>query len=717
MVKKLSLIPLIIYASLISTGCVSLIESYKSDTHLKNGVAFADKRKYDRAEAALIKSLRYNQKNAEAWVALGDVYFTIENYEGARHAYKEALRYDRDAFGAYVGLWAVRLEESGYSEKAKEEVEIDIEVFMNSGDKGPERLMAAFRGFSFLHKNERTDKIAEEIMGLDPDEEIRSTLSNYLSENILPEKDAEKRLKMIDDFLRLFPSGKERHMVRSIRMSIAAEELKDKERLFQFGEEWIRDEPDNRRANFSVGYWYTKKDIALEMAVSYLKKALILINNPDPADKPEHYPDTEWHKDLKKAKGTYYDTLGLAYYKLGRYKDAEKAYKRGVKLLEYDKDLYYHQGLLLEENGEIYGAIDSYVQAHQSGENKEAEERLMALYPFIKGRTTGLEGLLVEEPPNKFFAKKRGVTSFTDVTREAGLSEARASRVAWGDYNNDGYEDILFNGTVLFKNNGNGTFTDVTKDAGIGGITGANGGLWGDFNNDGNIDFYTFASGKGSTDRFWRNNGDGAFTDITPTALADPDTLPTEAAAWGDYDNDGLIDIYIANYERPLSESVARARCRQDRLLRNAPPPLTGGGTGEGESMPAFMAGSFTDISALVGTVSPEKMCGRGVNWGDYDNDGDPDIYVANYRLDPNFLWRNNGDGTFTNVAMEAGVEGNEEEGYYGHSIGAEWGDYDNDGDLDLFVSNLAHPRYIGISNKSMLLENQGPPAFRFIDR
>jgi hypothetical protein len=107
------------------------------------------------------------------------------------------------------------------------------------------------------------------------------------------------------------------------------------------------------------------------------------------------------------------------------------------------------------------------------------------------------------------------------------------------------------------------------------------------------------------------------------------------------------------------------------------------------------------------------------VVWADYDDDGDYDIYVSNYRLDPNLLWRNDGDGTFTNAAQDARVEGYgvEQAGSvrFGHSIGSDFGDYDNDGDMDLYVSNLAHPRFIMFSDKSMLMKNRGDGTF--IDR
>jgi hypothetical protein len=291
------------------------------------------------------------------------------------------------------------------------------------------------------------------------------------------------------------------------------------------------------------------------------------------------------------------------------------------------------------------------------------------------------------------------VTRFTDVTQDAGFPDDLArTRVAWGDYDDDGWEDLLLDGRMLWRNKGDGTFMDVTSAAGIGGVPGV-GGVWADYDNDGDLDFYTIVRSFTKRDALWQNDGDGTFTDVTMMSGEVYDYLPSEGAAWGDWDNDGYVDLYVANYET--------ASVRSDDELGIGTPDSFYWNRGDG---------TFWNVSSLV-EPNDEPLCGRGVVWADYDDDGDLDIYVSNYRLDPNLLWRNDQGAGLGNFAMPAGVEGTSigdlpGNPRYGHTIGSDFGDYDNDGDMDLYASNLAHPRFLLFSDVSMLLNNQGDGTF-----
>jgi PKD repeat protein len=313
--------------------------------------------------------------------------------------------------------------------------------------------------------------------------------------------------------------------------------------------------------------------------------------------------------------------------------------------------------------------------------------------------------------------------TFTNVSSSAGLSGLNANFLAWGDYDSDGDQDILVQGSVLYRNNGapKWDFTDVTAAAGLSG--GFTSGTWADYNNDGWLDFYA----AGGADRLYKNDGDGTFTDVTVSAGNVQDAYPSTAAGWGDYDRDGAVDLYVANGE---DWNNGNPLYYPDILWHN-----NGDGT-------------FTDAT-LGANVSEgnHPYYGRGVAWADWNNDGWPDLYVSNYRLSPNYLYVNDRDGTFTEMGKQldcAGVydpdryeDATAQQYYgqrywgpqYGHTIGSAWGDFNNDGNLDLWTTNLVH-KYVGLTgapsmpydirgyvcDDSKMYRNAGAPHYNFSD-
>jgi enediyne biosynthesis protein E4 len=306
--------------------------------------------------------------------------------------------------------------------------------------------------------------------------------------------------------------------------------------------------------------------------------------------------------------------------------------------------------------------------------------------------------------------------NFLNVAREAGLNaktifggehknkyllETTGCGVAFYDYDNDGWLDIfLVNGSRLegfpagsepsshlFRNNRDGTFTDVTVKAGLAHSGWGQGVCVGDYDNDGWDDLFVTYFGK---NLLYHNNGDGTFTDVSQKAgVAGKGTRWNTGCAFVDYDRDGRLDLFVANYidldlaTAPVPES---GPCLYKSVMVACGPPGLQGGKNilyhnNGD-------GTFTDVSDAAGILRANGTYGLGVLTADFDNDGWPDIYVANDST-ASALYQNKKNGKFEDIAIEAGCalspDGKPQAG-----MGVAAGDYDLDGNLDIVKTNFA---------------------------
>ena len=283
-------------------------------------------------------------------------------------------------------------------------------------------------------------------------------------------------------------------------------------------------------------------------------------------------------------------------------------------------------------------------------------------------------------PWQPFLYRNDGAGAFTSITTGPLVNDLTESYSAcWGDYDNDGYPDLFVSSTttnLLFRNNGDGTFTQIF-DSPV--VEMSNIGVWVDFDRDGLLDLFLCGfdpTGNNAAHNFmFRNNGDGTFSPVINAVTTDAGSFL--GGAWADYDGDGNPDLFLPSAD-PL---------QPNRLYHN-----NGDGT-------------FTRIMVGDLVTDPAGQT-QGCAWGDYDNDGRPDLFVAKFDPHGNVLYHNDGNGIFSRVLGDP-TGGNE----LGKSAGCAWGDYDNDGLLDLFVTCGAPPEDLQMY-ANLLYHNNGDGKF-----
>jgi len=304
-------------------------------------------------------------------------------------------------------------------------------------------------------------------------------------------------------------------------------------------------------------------------------------------------------------------------------------------------------------------------------------------------------------PPSGHFTDIRasaGITFVQDSTQtdEKYYLETMGTGVGWIDYDQDGLMDLYLVQTAatdaykpahplrsaLYHNNGDGTFTDVTEKAAVGGEGHYGQGVAvGDYNNDGYPDLYVTGYGRAI---LYHNNGNGTFTDVTKEAGVADEGAWSTSAGWFDFDKDGWLDLIVANYLEwtPKTNLWCGERAPGYRSYCNP-------NNYKGQKIKLYRNnhdGTFSDVSDKSGVGAPESK-GMGVVLADFSGDGWPDIAIANDTW-PNFFFQNNKDGTFTDISLISGLAASED-GRYEAGMGIDAADVDGDGLLDIYITHL----------------------------
>lgn len=465
----------------------------------------------------------------------------------------------------------------------------------------------------------------------------------------------------------------------------------------------VREQPGNARAQKLLGMVYSDQK-RFGLAEAPLRQACTL--------------------DPREENACYY--LGRLEYTLDRYPDSRRAFETALRYGAGDRGrLLDGLALTLEAVGDTGAAEADYKAASETGYRQALIDYGMFLFhqgrgreslPYLKKANANAElervtRALKNAPagvtahpaarPVEFAARPLPMVVKNGASGDKHQVETMLAGVAVFDYDNDGWPDIFVaNGASLpslrktntsfhnrlFHNNRDGTFSDVTDHAGVSGSGYSMGVAAADFDNDGWVDL--FVTGV-RTNTLYHNRGDGTFEDVTGRAGLVSDGRWSIAAGWFDYDNDGLLDLFLVRYCVWDPEREPYCGDRKPGYRTYCHPKYY-------EALPNALYhnegnGRFRDVSRESG-IGAHLGKGMGVVFGDYDGDGRLDIFVANDGM-PNFLFHNEGNGKFTETALAAGVAYNPDGGTNSW-MGADFRDYDNDGREDLFLTTLTNERF-----------------------
>ena len=668
---------------------------------LEQGRECRSLRHYEDAKTAFQHVLDRQPENMEALVEMAGLCQETQEWSEARNWWARVLELNSDDNDALMGYWQSLWEAADSVEwdSIAGLIVTDLEARIPEATDRLTILSLAVDVYAMINDSAKTADIRNVLVGEYPNsQKAYDILGEDFYEGLYPIwRDDEAKIEYLLEFIREQPKTVWRRTAYEwLLYSLHETGRNDSLIIFcKINANEFRDDPF---ALTQSARWLLEIKQEVELAWKYAQTAVELERV---AVRPDFYPEEQWKLEKAGLFGNSRLMLAKAYREMGELDHAEKGLRAAIDEAPYtvddDKNSSAHWEMLAEilmKKKRYEEAFDAAVHCLIGGDRRNIWSTLAD--SVLVEACNNLE----RDPDERMNLARDWVgyhgPVFTDVTETAGLGERWESRVAWGDVDNDGDDDLLLGGRALLINQGNGTFSDNTEAAEIKGS--ASGGVFGDYDDDGWLDFYAISSGsEDKADRLWRNRGDGSFEDVTVKAGNVFDDVSSEGAAWGDFNGDGYLDLYVANYEKPGEDLGQGIR---DRFYLN-----------QGD-------GTFQEVADSMGMTPAfgRHLCGRGVNWGDYDNDDDQDIFVSNYRLQENLLWENMEGKRAANAALRKGIAGVEHDGWWGHTIGSEWGDYDNDGDLDLITANLAHPRYIDFSNKTCLYENQGAPDWTFVN-
>lgn len=609
-----------------------------------------------------------------------EVFWKSGNTSMASMLFERAFRENPSA-GLFAAIWAVvsgstehfHTISSGYLRE-------ELSEWRGRLEWEPQHLLSLIGSAAVLEDSILADSLIQVLIDSFPESmEASDVIGWEFYDNLYPVwYDDSARIQVLQDFLNEWGNKSDLWRSRAWQYTLSAViETADSSSWTNILEMWLESCPEDPQVCLSGAAMYIDRDSSWSEALVFAENGLELMNNDWT---PVGMPQEEWFLTSTALETglnfrKYFARAGLGY-KQEALQELEILLSSTIYPVDdfhTEASLHWLAGILNLQCNDTLQAMHHFLEAAVLGEvrNRWSSEAVLELDSLLPSSTT----------PEGWGREHTGYNGpiFEDVTYLLGPdSLLNGSRVSWCDWNLDGYPDIYI-GHSLYRNIEGNSFIDVTSEAGLDSCMGS-GGVWGDINRDGFPDLVT----SGNPVQVFINV-DGILEDRTEEVGVIATDSRVEGVALLDWNADGWLDLYLASYEQTGN---------------------MGSGTND-----AFYLGNPDGFMQMIDSLGmnpflDEPLCGRGVSPCDFDRDGNMDIFVSNYRLQENFLWENTSEGAMSS-ALIRGVAGTDVDGWWGHTIGSAWGDFDRDGDWDLFSANLAHPRYIVFSDMSELLVNE----------
>ncbi len=626
-------------------GCVPLSSSTIVDEQPRQSVqAYLDAGDAYRARGETAAALdAYHNAHTAAptqtgpLLALADTYQSLRYYGQAADALAQAVALDPQQFTWRRRYWALQwLRTPPLDGAQRQALTAEINAFINQENTDPDYLLAAYKGARYIGDQNRQIQLLARLAAID-DPHVREQTRQFLHQQLLALDDMALFRDLATLYTRHFPASPLTPLVEDVSALIPGRE--DSDTLLADVAAYRAAAATDLHVALRLATALLAGDLGIEEVIELGQQSLAALekglNPPCPGGRP--CPADYWRSE-------FHHLLGLAFHRQQQFDAAQRHFETAVTIDPLNALNHYGLGRVLLATGRPAEARRHFQQA-------------LRYNPLLADLIDPLPDAAAGHAPTPPVTVR-----FTDITTEANLANIRVHQVAWGDYNNDGYDDLLLEGKILFQNTGNGGFINAGKGLAAGGYSWISGGVWSDIDNDGYLDIFAY-SNHGTV--VLRNDQAGGFIDVTPDMLPEDPGFTMAAAAWGDLDNDGFLDVIAINRRH---ERIFDLPCHAARVLRNE------GGR------------RFIEMPAVAGTLRAATQCLTSLRWVDLNDDAFLDLITTGDPSDRAGFWLNDGNLRLTRApsgfaAPDPGVDANRQD-----IITPVQGDFDGDGQLELLL-------------------------------